>query len=158
MPAIATTLKTYDRLVCGLGYLDAVPLLIARIFIGWAFIPGGWAKLHNLPFFIDRFREWGIPAPEIQAPFAASCELLFGSAVLIGLFTRLSAIPLIVIMIVAIVKVQWANLSAPYHLDLLDLSEAMYIGFLLWLVVRGAGFLSVDRALLKLRPGPAPKE
>ncbi len=150
MSFIVTVTKIYDRLVCGLGYLDFLPPLVARIFLGWAFIPGGWGKLHNLPFFIDKFREWGIPAPEIQAPFAAGCELLFGTLVLIGLFTRISSIPLIVIMIVAIAKVQWANVTPDN--TLLDLSEAMYIGFLLFLVVRGAGFLSVDRALVALRP------
>lgn len=152
MSFIATALHRYDRVVCGLAFADFLPPLIARIFIGWAFIPTGWGKLHNLPLVVDNFRSWGIPAPEFQAPLAASCELLFGSAVLIGLFTRLSAIPLIVIMIVAIVKVKAADLTSAF--DLLDLSEAMYIVFLLWLVVRGAGFLSVDRALVALRPTP----
>src|SRR5206468_3911933 len=55
-----------------------------------------------LDHIIEYFRTLGIPAPELQAPFAAAMELLCGLAVLLGLCTRLAAVPLIVIMIVAI--------------------------------------------------------
>jgi putative oxidoreductase len=134
----------------GLRFLSVfgwLPGLLSRLTIGAVFIPSGWGKLHNLPTFVDRFRGWGIPAPEIQAPFVACVELVCGSLVLVGLATRLVSIPLIATMVVAIVSVVWQPDST--WSDLSSVREFLYIVILVWLVFAGAGTLSLDRLLVK---------
>ena len=51
-----------------------------------------------------RFANIGIPYPELMGPFVGVVEIVCGTLIILGLFTRLAAIPLIVIMIVAIVS------------------------------------------------------
>lgn len=139
----------YDRGVAALTHLELVPLLATRLTIGWVFIESGWGKLHHLDKVTDYFQSLGIPAPAIQAPFAAGSELVFGVAVLVGLFTRLSSIPLIIIMVVAILTAKREELTGIS--ELFGFIEFLYIVLLLWLVVRGGGFLSVDRLLIGMR-------
>ena len=49
-----------------------------------------------------RFAHIGIPFPDVLGPFVGTVETICGVLIILGLFTRLAAIPLIVIMIVAI--------------------------------------------------------
>src|SRR5262249_55790340 len=51
-----------------------------------------------------RFARIGIPAPGIMGPFVASVEVLGGLLLLVGLCTRIAAIPLLISMTVAIVS------------------------------------------------------
>ena len=60
--------------------LRPVGPLLARLTVGWVFLWSGWGKLGALEQVIENFRGWGIPAPEVLAPFvsassssAASC-------------------------------------------------------------------------------------
>lgn len=134
--------------------------LLARVVIGLVFIKSGWGKLHNLDHVIEFFRSLGIPAPEIQAPIAATMEFLCGLAVLAGLFTRLAAIPLIVIMVVAIKTAKTADFADAHGAlewlnVLFGLSEFLYIVLLAWLALRGAGALSLDRVLFARQDGEA---
>jgi len=130
-----------------------LPPILTRFVIGLVFVKTGWGKLHNLDQVIEFFRSLGIPAPEFQAPFAATMEFTCGLLVLVGLFTRLAAVPLMVIMIVAIATAFREQLGAAdgaiESLNVLfGLSEFLYIVLLVWLVVRGAGAVSLDRVLL----------
>ena len=127
--------------------LDWLPGLISRLTIGGIFIQTGWGKLHHLDKVIQFFTSLGIPAPQIQAPFVSGIELGCGSLVLIGLFTRVASVPLIGTMVVAILTAKMkdvADLS-----DFLSLSEYLFIVLLVWLIVKGAGALSVDHLLAK---------
>jgi putative oxidoreductase len=124
--------------------------LIARIVIGLVFVKTGWGKLHNLDQVIEFFRSLGIPAPEVQAPFAAAMEFACGLAVLVGLCTRLAAVPLMVIMVVAIKTAKTADFADAHGAIewlnvLFGLSEFLYIVLLFWLATRGAGAWSLDR-------------
>jgi uncharacterized membrane protein YphA (DoxX/SURF4 family) len=51
---------------------------------------------------VGRFAQIGIPAPEIMAPFVGIVEIGCGFLILLGLWTRMAAVPLIVDMGVAI--------------------------------------------------------
>lgn len=146
IPAILIRLHAIaDRATKALSF---IPPLLARIVVGWVFVESGWGKLHNLAGVTSYFRELGIPAAEIQAPMAATTELICGAMLMIGLFTRLASLPLIVVMCVAMWTAQHDFLTgAKSWSDLFALSEFLYIGLLTWLVVYGGGFLSVDRLL-----------
>ena len=51
---------------------------------------------------VGRFIKIGIPAPQVMAPFVGMIEIVCGSLIILGLLTRLAAIPLIVDISVAI--------------------------------------------------------
>jgi len=50
------------------------------------------------------FANIGSPYPELMGPFVGIVEIICGTLIILGLLTRLAAIPLIIIMIVAIVS------------------------------------------------------
>jgi putative oxidoreductase len=125
-----------------LSRLEFLPPLLARLVLGVVFVQSGWGKLHDLDKVIAFFTELGIPAPQIQAPFMAGTELVCGALVLVGLATRLAAIPLIGTMVVAILTAQWENLSSLN--DLFGTIECLYGVLLIGLVIGGGGKISLD--------------
>src|ERR1700739_3250886 len=76
--------------------------LIMRIIVGYTFMLAGWGKLTHLPQVIPNFIDWGIPFPYILTPFVAGVECFGGAMLILGLFTRIPAAMLAVVMIVAI--------------------------------------------------------
>jgi len=135
--------------------LEWAPLLLARVTVGWVFVHSGWGKLHNLPKVIEYFESLGIPAAHLQAPLSASTELLAGTAVLLGLLTRLASLPLIVVMTVAILTARREDIESANAL--FGLIEYAYIVMLVQLVVRGGGRVSLDAALAKRWPAAPPQ-
>ena len=80
--------------------------ILVRLMIGLVvFFPEGIQKL-AFPEILGagRFEKIGIPFPDVMGPFVGFFEIVCGALIIIGLLTRLAAIPLIVIMIVAIVS------------------------------------------------------
>jgi|HubBroStandDraft_6_1064221.scaffolds.fasta_scaffold89655_2 putative oxidoreductase len=80
--------------------------ILVRFIVGLVvFFPEGLQKL-IFPEILGagRFANIGIPYPEIMGPFVGAVETICGMLVIVGLLTRLAAIPLIIIMIVAIVS------------------------------------------------------
>ena len=59
-----------------------------------------------------------IPFPEVMGPFVGTVELVCGTLIILGLFTRLAAIPLIVIMVVAITSTKLPMWAGHEHLDI----------------------------------------
>ena len=138
MQARATLLKLAER-------LEWFPPLLARISVGAVFVETGWGKLHNLPKVVEFFTELGIPFPQFQAPFVAMNEFVCGMLILVGLLTRFATVPLIISMTVALITAKKSDISSAT--DLFGLSEYLYIVIFVWLLIRGAGFLSIDRWL-----------
>jgi putative oxidoreductase len=124
-------------------YFSWLAPLLARITVGWVFFVSGWGKLHNLPLVIESFRDtWGIPYPDILAPFVAGVEFFGGLFLLAGFLTRISAGALGVVMIVAIRSAQWSEVDSLF--TLLGLEEFLYLALFVWLAVAGPGALSLD--------------
>ena len=123
------------------------PPLLARIALGVVFIGTGWGKLHNLDKVIQFFSDLGIPAANIQAPFVAGVELVGGVLILLGLMTRLAAIPLMVTMAVAIFTAKMGDVTGIG--DFLELTEFLYFILFFWLFTAGPGALSADRFICK---------
>jgi putative oxidoreductase len=129
----------------------AAPLAV-RIVVGWVFLSTGWTKLTILPRMTEMFRSWGIPAPEILTPFVSGMEFVGGVLLLVGLLTRFVAVPMMVIMLVAIAAVKWADVDS--LATLLGFEEVSYFVMFAWLAIAGPGPVSLDHLLLKrLRPG-----
>src|ERR1051325_916482 len=78
-------------------------VILIRLIVGAVFLSEGIQKfLFPKDLGVGRFIKIGIPAPQVVAPFVGVCEILFSALILIGLLTRLAAIPLIIDMLVAI--------------------------------------------------------
>jgi uncharacterized membrane protein YphA (DoxX/SURF4 family) len=72
--------------------------------VGGVFLSEGIQKfLFPADLAAGRFARIGIPTPEIMGPFVGGVEVVCGALIIIGLLTRLAAIPLIVDMLVAII-------------------------------------------------------
>jgi putative oxidoreductase len=119
--------------------------LFARIVVGWVFLWTGWGKLTHLPLVTENFANWGVPAPEILAPFVSGVEFFGGIFLLLGLLTRISAGALGVVMIVAVKAAQWDEVDSPQ--TLLGLEEIIYLALFVWLAIAGPGKVSVDHLL-----------
>jgi putative oxidoreductase len=143
MKAIVAALIDWPERVA--GHLTWLGPLVARITVGWVFLWAGWGKLGALPLVIENFRGWGVPSPEILAPFVSGLEFVGGIMLILGLFTRIFAAPLIVVMIVAIKAAFWDQVDSLEYL--LGLSEFAYLAIFLWLSTAGPGAVSLDRLL-----------
>jgi putative oxidoreductase len=77
--------------------------LLIRLAVGCVFLSEGIQKfLFPDQVGAGRFLKIGIPAPEVVAPFVGCVEIVCGALVLLGLLTRVTVIPLIAVMLVAI--------------------------------------------------------
>ena len=87
-----------DKVFPPLGH---VILLVMRLYWGWSLFTNGRSKLANIEGIISYFTDLGIPAPTLNAYFVSSLEMVGGMLLLLGLFSRLIAIPLTIDMCVA---------------------------------------------------------
>jgi putative oxidoreductase len=82
---------------------QSVGLLFLRVLVGWVFLSEGIQKLiFPGTLGMARFAKIGIPFPAFSAPFVGVIEAVFGFLVLLGLYTALSAIPLLAVISTAI--------------------------------------------------------
>ena len=136
-------LLSVSRALLGLAdRLSFAPPLIARLVVGVVFTHSGWGKLHNLDQVAQFFASLGIPFAELQAPFVAGVEFGCGLLLLLGLATRLAAIPLIGTMVVALATALLPKITGVNAL--FGLSEFLYIALLAQLAISGGGALSLD--------------
>ena len=125
---------------------------IVRVLVGAVFLSEGVQKfLFPAELRVGRFTKIGIPRPELLAPFVGVVEIVAGVLVIVGLAPRLAAIALIVDMLVAIATTKLPILAkkgffAMAHEARTDWS--MLLGSL-FLLVEGAGPLSIDARLLR---------
>jgi putative oxidoreductase len=122
--------------------------LVARITVGWVFLWSGWGKLTHLPEVTENFIGWGIPFPQVLTPFVSGVEFFGGLFLLAGLFTRISAGALGVVMIVAIRAAKWGDVDSLE--TLLGFDEFEYLALFLWLAVAGPGLVSLDHVLQRV--------
>lgn len=121
--------------------------LLTRILIGWLFLESGWGKLHNIAGVTEFFVSLGIPFAQVQAPFVAGVEFVGGVLLIVGLLTRVAALPLMGTMVVAILTAKRADISS--FGDFAGLSETTLFLGLLWLSFYGPGSVSIDRFLFR---------
>jgi putative oxidoreductase len=135
-----------ERLSAWFGWL---PPLFARIVVGWVFLWSGWGKLNALDRITQNFVEWGIPFPHIMTPFVSGVEFFGGLLLLVGLFTRVAAVPLVITMIVAILSAKLGDVDSLG--TLLGFEEVSYMALFGWLAVAGPGPISLDWLLQRRR-------
>jgi putative oxidoreductase len=100
-----------------------------------------------------RFAKIGIPYPHILGPFVGVTEMVCGIFVIIGLFTRYSAIPLLIVILTAIYTtklpiLESKGLWAAAHEGRADFCMLMGLIFLL---IYGGGKFAIDGRLVRRR-------
>jgi putative oxidoreductase len=121
--------------------------LLGRLAVGLLFMSTGWGKVHSIPKVTHFFETLGIPAPGLNAVVVAYSELFGGSLIVVGLFTRLATIPLIVSMVVAILTAKLGDLHGLF--DLVGFDEFTYLVVLVMIAIIGPGAVSIDRVLCR---------
>ena len=139
----------YNRFVALLSapWIDAVMLLFVRISLAGIFWrsgrtkvdEGSWLTVSDTAKFLFEEEYKGVPLPpEFAAYMATYAEHLFPVLLVIGLFTRVSALALLgmtmVIQIFVYPEAWWS-----VHM--------IWVALALMLIVRGGGGLSLDRLL-----------
>ncbi len=96
-----TLIGLYRLLIRVANSLQSPFLLLVRLYWGWQFAQTGWGKLGDINKVINFFTSLGIPAPALNAWFVSGLELVGGILLILGLGSRLIALPLVIDMIVA---------------------------------------------------------
>jgi uncharacterized membrane protein YphA (DoxX/SURF4 family) len=130
-------------------------VILVRVYVGTIFVSEGIQKfLFASDLGVGRFVKIGILAPGFTAPFVGVCEIVFGFLLLIGLLTRLAAIPMIINMLVAISTTKIPLLASKGFWNMAHEARtdfAMLLGSVVLLIV-GAGALSIDARLTSGEP------
>ena len=141
----------YNRMVATLSapWIDAVMLLLVRFSLAGIFWrsgrtkvdEGSWLSVSDTAKFLFEEEYSSVPLPpEFAAYMATYAEHLFPILLVIGLFTRLSALALLgmtmVIQIFVYPEAWWS-----VHM--------IWVALALVLIVRGGGSLSLDRLLTR---------
>lgn len=78
-------------------------LFLLRLMVGWVFLSEGIQKfLFPAALGAGRFVKIGIPAPQFCGPFVGITEIVCGTLLVVGLFTKLAVWPLLIDILVAI--------------------------------------------------------
>jgi uncharacterized membrane protein YphA (DoxX/SURF4 family) len=127
----------------------ALATLGLRLVAAAIFIAQGWRKLFaapdaphgraNLERLIAKRR---LPRPELWATLVAWTELIGGTLLLVGLLTRLAALPLVIVLLVAIFGYKWeagflGGWDWPFSV----------LGIVVAIALLGAGAVSLDAVL-----------
>jgi putative oxidoreductase len=137
--------------------------VLVRLIVGPVFLSEGIQKfMYPGENGVGRFAKIGIPSPEVTAPFVGVVEIVCGALIILGLLTRLAAVPLIINMLVAIFTTKIPILLG-YGFWGFSLRNVPYYGFWgmahemrtdwsmllgsLFLLIAGAGALSIDAYL-----------
>lgn len=125
----------------------SVTTIIIRLIVGVVFLSEGIQKfLFPELRGAGRFEKIGFPSPEFLGNFVGFFEIFCGILILIGLFTRLATIPLIIIMLIAFATTKSEVYLEKGFWELLHGSRtdwAMLLGNI-FLLIKGGGNWSVD--------------
>lgn len=129
---------------------QAYPLLLCRLIAGLVFVSEGLQKfIRPAAVGAGRFEQIGFAHAAFWAGFAGIFEVICGLLIILGLLTRLAALPLLIIMATAFVTTKIPILMSkgfwPFaHEYRTDFAMTM---LLLLLLLYGGGKASVDRTL-----------
>lgn len=127
-------------------------IILIRLMVGAVFLSEGIQKfLFPALRGAGRFEKIGLPSPEFLGSFVGFFEILCGVLILVGLFTRLASIPLIIIMLVAIATTKTEVLANDGFWAMMHGSRtdwAMLLGSI-FLLIKGGGKWSADLMIWK---------
>ncbi|MDX1539545.1 DoxX family protein [Arsukibacterium sp.] len=99
----------YQNLIRQLANISGLAPLLLRLIVAPVLIQAGWTKFSSFDSTVSWFgnSDWGLglPLPALLVSLTIAAELVGGVLLLLGLLTRLVAIPLMITMLVAIFTV-----------------------------------------------------
>ena len=142
--------RAYEMLVAGANYLQAPLLFALRVYFFWQLFLAGKGKLLNIEQTAEFFGSLKFPLPLLSAYLAAATECFGGLLLVVGLCSRLMAIPIAFTMIVAYVAADFEALSSIFSDPDKFIAAAPFPFLLTALLILafGPGALSID-ALIK---------
>lgn len=105
--------------------IEKLTELVARWSVAFIFVESGLGKFRNLDGVTAYFASLNIPYASYQAPFVAFVEVVAGLLLFVGFRARWAAVPLIVIMGVALVTAKAEEIGGVS--DLLGTTEFLYL-------------------------------
>jgi len=143
----------YRWLVKAEDFLQSPFLLAIRLYWGWQFLQSGIGKFSHIDKVVSFFTDLGIPAPTLNAYFNASLETVGGLLLILGLASRLIALPLVINMIVAYITADREALtsffSEPSKFFAADPFPFLMVSLLV--LIFGPGKLSLDTLIAAKR-------
>lgn len=127
---------------------DAIPTLLIRLTVGLIFLSEGLQKFITPDLTgAGRFAKIGFYNASFWAYFTGSFEMICGIFILIGFLTRIAAIPLLIVMIVAFITTKVPILAGkgfwPFaHEYRTDFAMTL---LLFYLLIYGGGSNSIDK-------------
>jgi len=123
-------------------------ILLIRLAVGLIFLTQGILKYIDPNMGVVRFTKIGFPHPYFTAHFVGTFEIMCGGLVLFGLWTRLVAIPLLVVIMTAIATTKVPELFRPNQGFWFMVSDArtdfaMFCS-LIFLIIVGGGSWALD--------------
>jgi uncharacterized membrane protein YphA (DoxX/SURF4 family) len=135
---------------------QARSIVLIRVAAGLIFLTQGILKFIDPNMGVNRFARIGFPHPYFTAHFVGTFEVVCGLLLLLGLLTRLAAVPLLIVISTAIATTKIPELWRPNQGFWFMVSDARtdfaMLCSLLFLFIAGPGGLSFDA---KRRPGRA---
>lgn len=126
-------------------YSSSLSLLLARLAVAYGFYEPAMMKWKDIDSVAKWFGSMGIPFPTLHAYLTATTEIVGVVLLILGLFTRIISIPLMIIMVVAIMTVHithgFSAGSNGFEIPL------YYMLFLFIFLSHGAGAFSLDRLI-----------
>lgn len=123
-------------------------ILLVRLAVGLIFASQGLLKYIDPKMGVERFTRIGFPHPWFTAHFVGTFEMACGVLVLVGLFTRAAAVPLLAVISTAIATTKIPELFRPTQGFWFMVSDARadFAMFccLLFLIAKGGGVWSAD--------------
>ncbi|WP_226388862.1 DoxX family protein [Penaeicola halotolerans] len=125
-------------------------IFLIRLMVGTVFLSEGIQKfLFPAIRGAGRFEKIGLPNPEFLGSCVGLFEILSGMLILLGLLTRLAAVPTLVIMLVAIATTKFTIFSEEGFWPMMHSSRtdwSMLLGSI-FLIIKGGGKWSLDSNL-----------
>ncbi len=132
------------------GGFDTGCVLFIRLAVGLIFLTQGVLKYTDAKLGAIRFAKIGFSYPEVTAQVVGGFEIACGLLVLLGLFTRLAALPLLAVISTAIGTTKIPELFRPGQGFWFMVSDARtdlaMLCCLLFLLCSGSGRWSIDAA------------
>jgi len=128
-------------------YFKSLSLLFVRLILAYGFFEPAMMKWSDISAVSQWFGSMEIPFPTLNAYLAATTELSGVVLLTLGFLTRLIAIPLIAVMIVAIITV---HLPQGFSAGNNGFEIPLYYMIMLFvLVAHGPGCFSIDKLIFK---------
>lgn len=127
-------------------------ITLVRVALGLVMVMHGAQKVFTFGYggVVGAFTQMGIPAPTLSAALVMGAEFLGGLALLLGLFTRVAALPVAATMLGALVMVHLkAGFFLPNGIEFVLTLFASSIA----LVLMGPGALALDNVRARVREG-----